>query len=104
MASSVIKKESMWESVTIGTNTYGTCIGYKNANLRLAFIRWSGNNNVPPSDQKTFQFTLHSGFIPVVASSAPLRLGDYIEVGSNGIVEIHNLQANWSGGSIMYPI
>ena len=102
MASSVIKKASTWESVTIGTNTYGTCTGYKNANLRMAFIRWNGNNNVPPSGGYAISFNLPSGFMPLGNSNAYMRNGDAMEVRTDGTVKF-SITNYWSGGSIMYP-
>lgn len=52
-----------WETVVIGTNTYGTCVGYKNTDLRLAFVRWTGNSTMPPSGGYVTNFNLPPGFL-----------------------------------------
>lgn len=91
-----------WELVNIGANTYGSCVGYKNINLRLAFVRWTGNGTVPPSGGYSFSFNLPSGFLVSENALVPVRNGDSMEIRSEGIVRIV-ITNYWSATSIMYP-
>ena len=102
MTSSVIKKKSIWERVTIGTNTYGVCIGYKNTNLQMACVRWFGNSNIPPSEGYNISFNLPSGFLPIDNNVVPVRHGDNMEVRIDGEVHI-SITSYWSGATMMYP-
>lgn len=100
--STIPKEQGIWQSGVIASETYGTLYGHYNTALKIAFLSWNGNSTAPTAGQKSF--TMPSVYTPRQNSSVPVRMGDNMEVRTDGSVRITLTTSTWSGAAIMYPL